>query len=369
MQSDPSKRPKYIREDAQPARVEFDGAVTFLQASKLRPTNNILSAFIVSNVSSSDSGGFIVSDTDLYSSPASGMGFRTDIPMGNSKIVYKLTVGTETFNSRGSISRGEFHLTTLVGTQTMFEMYVDGSMEVGVSKEEELTLLGDSTSSRGVNVNVGQVFLTLGRRATLGNVQPLFQGQMGDIVMFNRTMSSDERKSVERALCIKWNIQACAQNVSAGTIQWTKQSYVVKESYGYAVVGLNRTEHYDGYLELFYECKAHGSFRSLKPGTLREGWSNWTRAQQELALLNQTATFAAVDGIDFMAVTGIVSWGHSESGIKNFTIPLVDNELLQEPRSFECSVKVEEKTPIASIKLPATVVDVVVQVYSVYLLY
>jgi hypothetical protein len=132
---------------------------------------------------------------------------------------------------------------------------------------------------------------------------------------------------------------------------------------------LNRTEHYDGYLELFYECKAHGSFRSLKPGTLREGWSNWTRAQQELALLNQTATFAAVDGIDFMAVTGIVSWGHSESGIKNFTIPLVDNELLQEPRSFECSVKVEEKTPIASIKLPATVVDVVVQVYSVYLLY
>ena len=369
MQSDPSKRPKYIREDAEPARVEFDGAVTFLQASKLRPTNNILSAFIVSNVSSSDSGGFIVGDTDLYASPASGIGFRTDIPMGNSKIVYKLTVGTETFNTRGSISRGEFHLTTLVGTQTLFEMYVDGSLEVGVSKEEELTLLGDSTSSRGVNVNVGQAFLTLGRRATLGNVQPLFQGQMGDIVMFNRTMSPQERKTVERALCIKWNIQACAQNVSAGTIQWTKQSYVVKESYGYAVVGLNRTEQYDGYLELVYECKAHGSSRSLKPGTLRESWSTWTRAQQELALLNQTATFAAVDGIDFMSVTGIVSWGHSESGIKNFTIPLVDNELLQEPRSFECSVKLEEKTPIASIKLPATVVDVVVQVYSVYLLY
>jgi len=135
---------------------------------------------------------------------------------------------------------------------------------------------------------------------------------------------------------------------------------VVQESFQYAVIGVNRTEQFDGYLEVKYECKAHGPSHRLNTGNLNESWGSWTPAQQKVALTKKTASFAATEGTDFIAVTGVVSWGHTEQGMKVFTVPLVDNELLQEPRSFECSVKVEEKTPIATITLPSPV-DVVVQ--------
>jgi hypothetical protein len=355
-QEDVFVRPIYRREDGEPARVEFNGLNTFLTASKLR-SGSILTAIVVAKVSSTDQGGWIIGDNDLYATPVNGVGLQA-----SAGGLFRPTVGPESFLSLNNFKQDEFHVVTLVGYKDAFEMYVDGSLADGVSKARELEILGaDAQTSRGVNVQAGTAHLTLGKRATLGGLKPFFKGQLGDVVMFNRTLTRQEQQNVERALCIKWNVSACAQDVSAGTIVWAMPSFVVQESFQYAVIGVNRTEQFDGYLEVKYECNAHGSSHRLQnTGNLNESWGSWTPAQQKAALTKKTASFAATEGTDFIAVSGVMSWGHMEQGMKMFTVPLVDNELLQEPRSFECSVRVEEKTPIANITLPSPV-DVVVQ--------
>eukprot|EP00961_Rhodomonas_salina_P083181 1117606-Rhodomonas_salina.1 len=158
--------------------------------------------------------------------------------------------------------------------------------------------------------------------------------------MFNRTLEGAELYTVQRALCLKWGVSACSTNAFAGDVTFSQPSYVVRETDEYADLTVTRSGGDDGYLVIAYTCTEHPVLPT--PAVLPSDWDSKTTTEQEAILAATNASFGAQENVDFVTVQGELVWGHAETGDKVFAVPLVDNEALQVPRAFQCSLSVVE---------------------------
>lgn len=351
-QSEVSGQPVRVPAQAStPPHLSFTGA-SFLTADSLR-NGTELTLLMVLRLKAATGAGWLMSDNDLYADPAKGVG----LSLAEGGRLVRPVVGTQTnYIANQEMAVDGFHVLTLVVTPERFELYVDGNIERGFNKSYLLEVTQDSSSSPGEAAEAGASLMEIGRRATLGFVQPLFKGDLGDVVGFGRTLASREQWLVQRALCLKWAIADCSAGADGGSLSFAGAPYVVQEQEGYAWLSVDRARASDGYLAVEYACVAHPAGHALVPGRVRAGFAGLTVQQQRALLTDSEAAFAALPGVDFIATSGVLVWGHDEMGLKNFSVPLIDNEILQEPRSFQCSLTIIEASENVALPLPSSVV-------------
>ena len=182
-------KPRYIENSINglPA-LRFDGLDDFMRISSLKISNDTLTIFLVgkrnsyshyqgvmSGVNSSTNddmqNGSLVAffDKNNFSTIASGQSFSSTTHPGNNTPYIVSTV----FNGKKNVS------------------YINGSIGVNVKGS--------------IQFNIDKFFI--GARVTNGKPTNYFSGDIAEIIIYNRTLANDERKSIEEYLSRKYSIK------------------------------------------------------------------------------------------------------------------------------------------------------------------
>jgi hypothetical protein len=329
---------------------------THMAASILRPSNNAVTFIIAFRAKGP---GWIISDNDLQTTAptATGVGiFLDDFNVPGLLHVRVACAAESGFMSAVPIHAddGVVHIVTLSASATSLKLWLDGSLEDGFDMEELLAGLGPLPDT---NPNPRTKKLQLGRRATSPFLQPYFNGELGDVLVFDSLLPDSERQTLEHSLCVKWGARGCSDG-HAGTVGFSAASYpTVMSSSNSITLTVERSPggpagRADGMLLVAYSCSQNST------NTSENGTTEALLVRDDFT--NEAYYSAAIEGRDFVPPPSgsVLLWVHNETGAKTFIVKLVSDGLMRRPRSFSCNIQVAQASTLVTRAINETRVSV-----------
>ncbi len=330
---------------------------TFMDASILRHSTGAVTIVIAFRAKGP---GWIISDNDLQTTEptATGVGiFLDDFNVPGLLHVRVACAAESGFMSAVPIHAddGVVHVVSLSASANSLQLWLDGSLEDGFDMKELLEGLGPLPNT---NPDPRSKKLQLGRRATSPFLQPYFNGDLGDVLVFDSLLPDSERQTIEHSLCVKWGARGCSDG-HAGNLSFSTASYpTVMSSSGSITLTVERSPggpagRADGMLLVAYSCSQDST------NTSANSTDEPLLARDDMT--SDTYYSAAIAGRDFVAPpsdSSVLLWVHNETGPKTFNVQLVSDGLMRRPRSFSCYIQVAQASTLVTRVINQTRVTV-----------